>query len=40
MICNASPGRRSAPGFVDAGRSYVYGYTRLLSDLYLVKGLR
>jgi hypothetical protein len=22
------------------GRSYVYGYTRLLSDLYLVKGLK
>jgi hypothetical protein len=22
------------------GRSYVYGYTRLLSDLYLVKGLQ
>jgi hypothetical protein len=22
------------------GRSYVYGYTRLLSDLYLVTGLR
>jgi hypothetical protein len=22
------------------GQSYVYGYTRLLSDLYLVKGLR
>ena len=26
--------------FSDDGRSYVYGYTRLLSDLYLVKGLR
>jgi hypothetical protein len=22
------------------GRSYIYGYTRLLSDLYLVKGLQ
>jgi hypothetical protein len=22
------------------GRSYIYGYTRLLSDLYLVKGLK
>jgi len=22
------------------GRAYVYGYTRLLSDLYLVKGLQ
>ena len=22
------------------GKSYVYGYTRLLSDLYLVKGLQ
>lgn len=28
-------------GFISAdGRSYVYGYTRMLSDLYLVKGLK
>lgn len=34
-LCNVSHMILSADG-----RSYVYGYTRLLSDLYLVKGLR